>query len=415
MTGSTVRLTMAQALVRYLLASSTIIDGKKAPLFPGVFAIFGHGNVTCLSEALEAVKDELPTWRGQNEQSMALAAIGFAKADAPAPDHGRGDVDRPRPAQHGHGRRHWPSPTGCRSCCWPATPSSNRRPDPVLQQVEQFGDPTDHGQRRFKAVVALLGPHHPSRADHLVAAAGGRRDARPGRLRPGLHRPAAGYSGDRGRLSRGLLRPRRSTRCRGRGPTRTGSRRRSSSSRPPSVRCSSPAAACAIRSPRRRWRSFAEKHGIPLCRDHRGQELGQPRPPGPCRAARDHRVVLGQRTRGRGRRDPRHRHAAAGLHHGVLDGLRAGRAIRLDQHGALGCGEAPGAAVVGDARETVAELEAALGGWQADSGWMDKGRRAFAKWNATARRPAEAHQRSGPDLCPGGRRRERQGGRPRST
>ena len=49
-------------------------------LFPGVFAIFGHGNVTCLSEALEAVKDTLPTWRGQNEQSMALAAIGFAKA-----------------------------------------------------------------------------------------------------------------------------------------------------------------------------------------------------------------------------------------------------------------------------------------------------------------------------------------------
>ena len=50
------------------------------PLFAGVFAIFGHGNVTCLSEALEAVQDRLPTWRGQNEQSMALAAIGFAKA-----------------------------------------------------------------------------------------------------------------------------------------------------------------------------------------------------------------------------------------------------------------------------------------------------------------------------------------------
>ena len=45
-----------------------------------VFAIFGHGNVTCLSEALEFVQDTLPTWRGQNEQSMALAAIGFAKA-----------------------------------------------------------------------------------------------------------------------------------------------------------------------------------------------------------------------------------------------------------------------------------------------------------------------------------------------
>src|SRR5688500_5933413 len=76
----TVRLTMAQALVRYLVNQKTEIDGKTVPLFPGVFAIFGHGNVTCLSEALEAVKDELPTWRGQNEQSMALAAMGFSKA-----------------------------------------------------------------------------------------------------------------------------------------------------------------------------------------------------------------------------------------------------------------------------------------------------------------------------------------------
>ena len=77
---TTVRLTMAQALVRFLVNQKTEIEGETVPLFPGVFAIFGHGNVTCLSEALEAVKDEFPTWRGQNEQSMALAAIGFAKA-----------------------------------------------------------------------------------------------------------------------------------------------------------------------------------------------------------------------------------------------------------------------------------------------------------------------------------------------
>src|SRR6476620_9528185 len=76
----TVRSTMAQALVRYLCNQFTIVDGDVVPLFPGVFAIFGHGNVTCLSEALEAVKDDFPTWRGQNEQSMALAAVGFAKA-----------------------------------------------------------------------------------------------------------------------------------------------------------------------------------------------------------------------------------------------------------------------------------------------------------------------------------------------
>lgn len=52
--GETVRLTMTQALVRYLCAQRTVIDGREEPLFPGVFAIFGHGNVTCLSEALAA-------------------------------------------------------------------------------------------------------------------------------------------------------------------------------------------------------------------------------------------------------------------------------------------------------------------------------------------------------------------------
>ena len=77
---STVRLTMAQALVRYLCRQFTEIDGQCVPLFAGVFGIFGHGNVTCRSEALEAVQDLLPTWRGQNEQSMALAAIAYGKA-----------------------------------------------------------------------------------------------------------------------------------------------------------------------------------------------------------------------------------------------------------------------------------------------------------------------------------------------
>ena len=78
---STIRLTMAQALVRYLTTMQKIlIEGLEEPLFPGVYAIFGHGNVTCLGEALEAVKEEMPTWRGQNEQLMALAGMAFTKS-----------------------------------------------------------------------------------------------------------------------------------------------------------------------------------------------------------------------------------------------------------------------------------------------------------------------------------------------
>src|SRR6478735_4862356 len=149
---STVRCTMTQALVRYLCNQFTIVDGKEAPLFPGVFAIFGHGNVTCLSEALEAVKDELPTWRGQNEQSMALAAIGFAKAKArrqimvAASSIGPGATNMVTAAGVAHTNR---LPILLLSGDYYVS----RLPDPVLQQVEHWGDPTLSVNDAFKPVT----------------------------------------------------------------------------------------------------------------------------------------------------------------------------------------------------------------------------------------------------------------------
>ena len=79
----TVRLTMAQALVRYLSAQKIEVDGQQADLFAGVFAIFGHGNVAGLGHALEENRS-LPTFRGHNEQSMAHAAVAFANATSSA-------------------------------------------------------------------------------------------------------------------------------------------------------------------------------------------------------------------------------------------------------------------------------------------------------------------------------------------
>src|SRR5438477_2621704 len=149
---STVRCTMAQALVRYLCNQFTIIDGKKEMLFPGVFAIFGHGNVTCLSEALEAVKDTLPTWRGQNEQSMALAAIGFAKAKrrrqimVATSSIGPGALNMVTAAGVAHSNR---LPVLLLS----GDTFVNRRPDPVMQQVEHFGNPSINVNDAFKAVT----------------------------------------------------------------------------------------------------------------------------------------------------------------------------------------------------------------------------------------------------------------------
>ena len=102
---STIKLTMAQAVVRFLCNQFTIEDGKRVPLCGGVFAIFGHGNVTCLGEALQPVQDILPTWRGQNEQSMAMAAIAYARGQAPSALHDRCFLDRPGRDEYGDCRR----------------------------------------------------------------------------------------------------------------------------------------------------------------------------------------------------------------------------------------------------------------------------------------------------------------------
>jgi 3D-(3,5/4)-trihydroxycyclohexane-1,2-dione acylhydrolase (decyclizing) len=75
----TVRLTMAQALVRFLDQQRIERDGRQSKLFAGVMGIFGHGNVTGLGEALENEEHSLPFLRGNNEQGMVHAAVAYAK------------------------------------------------------------------------------------------------------------------------------------------------------------------------------------------------------------------------------------------------------------------------------------------------------------------------------------------------
>ena len=77
---SEIRLTMAQALVRWMAVQFIRqLDGSVAPAFAGVWAIFGHGNVAGLGEALYSVRAQLPTFRGHNEQGMAHIAVSYAK------------------------------------------------------------------------------------------------------------------------------------------------------------------------------------------------------------------------------------------------------------------------------------------------------------------------------------------------
>ena len=151
MTG-TVRLTTAEAIVRYLIAQRTVVDGVEQPLVPGVFAIFGHGNVTCLGPALHAAGDALPTWRGQNEQGMALAAIGYAKAMrrrqlmVATTSIGPGALNLVTAAGVAMANR---LPVLLLS----GDTFQSRFPDPVLQQVEHFDDPSTTVNDAFRPVV----------------------------------------------------------------------------------------------------------------------------------------------------------------------------------------------------------------------------------------------------------------------
>jgi 3D-(3,5/4)-trihydroxycyclohexane-1,2-dione acylhydrolase (decyclizing) len=148
---TTLRLTMAQALVKYLTAQKTLMDGAEVQLFPGVFGIFGHGNVTCLAEALERVQDVMPTWRGQNEQSMALAAVAYTKAKrrrqimVATSSIGPGALNMVTAAGVAHSNR---LPLLLLS----GDTFASRLPDPVLQQVEHFNDPSTTVNDAFRPV-----------------------------------------------------------------------------------------------------------------------------------------------------------------------------------------------------------------------------------------------------------------------
>jgi len=135
---TTVRLTAAQALVRYL-ANQMTPEGDT--FIAGVWAIFGHGNVAGLGEALYGIREQLPTWRGHNEQTMAHAAIAYTKqlgrkrACAVTSSIGPGATNMVTAAALAHVNR-------LPVLLIPGDVFANRGPDPVLQQIEDFGDGT---------------------------------------------------------------------------------------------------------------------------------------------------------------------------------------------------------------------------------------------------------------------------------
>lgn len=150
-TPQTIRLTVAQAIVKWLMAQHIVIDGAETRVCGGGFGIFGHGNVPCLGEALYPVRHEFPLYRGQNEQSMGFAAAAYAKYHLRqrfmfcTASAGPGTANLLTAAALAHANR-LPMLMLC------GDTFITRLPDPVLQQLEHFGNPTLGVNDAFKAV-----------------------------------------------------------------------------------------------------------------------------------------------------------------------------------------------------------------------------------------------------------------------
>ncbi|WP_332766339.1 3D-(3,5/4)-trihydroxycyclohexane-1,2-dione acylhydrolase (decyclizing) [Phenylobacterium sp.] len=164
---TTLRLTGAQAAVRYLAAQFVELDGAEVPYFAGVWAIFGHGNVAGLGEALYGAGEDLPTFRAHNEQAMAHAAIAYAKqmrrrrAMICTTSIGPGATNMVTAAALAHVNR-------LPVLLLPGDVYASRRPDPVLQQVEDFGDGTVSANDCFRPVSRYF--DRIQRPEQLLAA-----------------------------------------------------------------------------------------------------------------------------------------------------------------------------------------------------------------------------------------------------
>ncbi|MGR9132974.1 3D-(3,5/4)-trihydroxycyclohexane-1,2-dione acylhydrolase (decyclizing) [Rhizobium leguminosarum] len=159
---TTIRLTAAQAMMKWLSVQMTE-DGER--FIEGVWAIFGHGNVAGIGEALNGIGGALPTWRGQNEQTMAHAAIAYAKtlkrrrAQAVTSSIGPGATNMVTACALAHVNR-------LPVLFIPGDVFANRRPEPVLQQIEDMNDGTVSANDCFRPVSAYF--DRIARPEHLL-------------------------------------------------------------------------------------------------------------------------------------------------------------------------------------------------------------------------------------------------------
>ncbi|PRX39581.1 3D-(3,5/4)-trihydroxycyclohexane-1,2-dione hydrolase [Planifilum fimeticola] len=145
------KLTTAQALVKFLNSQYVEVDGKEQKLFKGIFTIFGHGNVLGIGQALEQDPGDLEVYQGRNEQGMAHAAIGFAKQNrrrqliACTSSVGPGAANMVTAAATA-------TANNIPLLLLPGDTFATRQPDPVLQQIEQPHDASLSTNDAFRPV-----------------------------------------------------------------------------------------------------------------------------------------------------------------------------------------------------------------------------------------------------------------------
>lgn len=145
-------LTCARAIVRWIAAQKIVIDGEVLPYFPGCFAIFGHGNALGLGDALAEMQRTLPTFRGQTEEGMALAAVAYAKAM-------RRQQAMVVTTSIGPGALNVTTAAGTALAnrlpmlILSGDTHQSRIPDPVLQQIELFSNPSTTVNDAFRPLV----------------------------------------------------------------------------------------------------------------------------------------------------------------------------------------------------------------------------------------------------------------------
>lgn len=392
----TVRLTMAQALVRYLAAQRTRdAAGSDVGLFAGVFAIFGHGNVAALGEALHAMRDALPTYRAHNEQAMAHAAIAFAKASmrrrmmACTTSIGPGATNLVTAAALAHVNR-------LPVLLLPGDVFVSRAPDPVLQQVESFADGTVSANDCLRPVSRYF--------DRIVD---------PRQLLTALPRAIAVLT-DAAQCGPVTLALPQDVQAAAFDYPQSFFAPRSVELRAPSPSPRDVASAATVLRAAKKpliiagggvlysdggsaaLQSFADAHGVPVAETQAGKSalafdhplqagaIGVTGATSANALARDADVIIALGTRLADFTTGSHAlfgdTPIVSINVQVLDALKANAT----------------ATVVGDAALALEALDAALAGWRADAGWTSRAREANARWRAdvdaiVARKAAPAH------------------------